>query len=87
MKVVVVYRSNSEHGRKTEEFIRDFSRRYPNHDLEALNIDSREGDALARLYDITTYPGILVVRDDGTASMVWQGENLPLIDEVVGYLQ
>lgn len=86
MKVIVIYRSNSEHGRKTEEFIHDFSRRYPGHPLEALNIDGREGDAAARLYDVTRYPAILVLQNDGTLSMMWQGESLPLIDEVAGYL-
>ena len=86
MKVVVVYRSNSEHGRKTEEFIHEFARRYPGHKLEVLNVDEREGDATAQLYDVTQYPAILVVRDDGTMTMMWQGENLPLIDEVAGYL-
>lgn len=86
MKVVVVYRSNSEHGRKTEEFIHEFSRRYPGRKLEALNVDGREGDAMAALYDVTRYPAILVLRDDGGMSMMWQGENLPLIDEIAGYL-
>ncbi len=86
MKVVVVYRSNSEHARKTEEFIHEFSRRYPAHKVEVLNVDGREGDAMASLYDVTRYPAILVLRDDGTMSMMWQGEALPLIDEVAGYL-
>lgn len=86
MKVVVVYRSNSEHARKTEEFMHEFARRYPGHTLEVLNVDEREGDATARLYDVTQYPAILAVRDDGTMSMMWQGEHLPLIDEVAGYL-
>lgn len=86
MKAVVIYRSNSEHGRKTEEFIHEFQRRYPQHRVEVLNIDQRDGDATAALYDITRYPGILAVRDDGTMSMLWQGEDLPTIDEVAGYL-
>ena len=86
MKLVIVYRSNSEHGRKTEEFIHEFSRRYPDTKIEPLNIDGRDGYATAMLYDITQYPGILVTQDDGTMSMMWQGESLPLIDEVAGYL-
>lgn len=86
MKLVVIYRSNSEHGRKTEEFIHEFQRRYPDHKVEVLNIDRRDGDAMAALYDITQYPGVLALRNDGTMNMVWQGERLPLIDEVAGYL-
>lgn len=86
MKLVVAYRSNSEHARKTEEFIHDFQRRYPGQTVEVLNIDRRDGDAMAALYDITRYPGVLALRDDGTMNMLWQGEDLPLIDEVAGYL-
>jgi len=63
----------------------DFKRRYPLDKLEAVGVDTRDGSALASLYDIVSYPGIVVLREDGTPSMIWQGEALPLIDEVAGY--
>jgi len=85
MKVVVMYRTNSEHGRKVEEFIHEFKRRYPQDRVDSVAIDSREGMAMASLYDITSYPGIAVLREDGTPSMMWQGDTLPLIDEVASY--
>lgn len=86
VKVVVLYRSNSEHGRKTEEFMHEFSRRYPDIKLEAQSIDAREGSATASFYDIVSYPGILALQGDGSASAIWQGDSLPLIDEVAGYV-
>jgi hypothetical protein len=85
MKVLVLYRPNSEHGRVTEEFIHDFQRRHQDERLEALNLDTREGSSMASLYDVMQYPAILVVQDDGYVQRIWQGEVLPLMDEVAAY--
>jgi hypothetical protein len=87
MKLLVIYRPNSEHGRLTEEFIERFkSHGSSSEHVEAVNIDSREGSALATLYDIMQYPAILVLRNDGSPQKVWVGDNLPQIDEVQAYL-
>jgi hypothetical protein len=85
MKVLVLYRPNSEHGRIVEEFIHDFQRRHPSERLEVLNIDSRDGSAMASLYDIMSYPAVLVVQDDGYVQRSWEGDSLPLMDEVASY--
>ena len=85
MKLLVVYRSNSDHGRKTEDFIYEYKRRYPGTRVDVVGIDTREGSATASIYDITSYPAILALQDNGAVSMVWQGDSLPLIDEVAGY--
>lgn len=85
MKVVVIYRPNSEHGRMVEDFIREFQSRYHDQKVEVLNIDSRDGSATASLYDIMQYPAIMVLQDNGYAQNVWQGERLPLMDEIFAY--
>lgn len=85
MKVLILYRPNSEHGRVVEEYIRDFQQRHGTHHLEVLNIDSRDGSAMATLYDIVQYPAILVLQDDGYIQRSWEGETLPLMDEVAAY--
>lgn len=85
MKILVLYRPNSEHGRLVEEFIHDFQSRHVGHRLEILNIDSRDGIATATLYDIMQYPAILVIQDDGYIQKVWEGDRLPLMDEVAAY--
>lgn len=64
----------------------EFARRYPDIKLDVQNIDSKEGSATASIYDVITYPGILALRNDGAASAIWQGADLPLIDEVAGYV-
>lgn len=85
MKVVVLYRPNSEHGRLIEDFIRDFRIRHSDYNLEVLDVDSRDGGALASLYDIMQYPAIMVLRGDGYMQQCWLGDRLPLLDEVVAY--
>lgn len=85
MKVLVLYRPQSEHGRTVEEFIHDFQRRHGNHHLEILNVDSRDGIATATLYDVVEYPAILVIQDDGMIQKSWAGDSLPLMDELAAY--
>ena len=87
MRVLVLYRPNSEHGRLIDDFIRDYQSRVHGSRLEVLNVDSRDGSATASLYDIMSYPAILVLQTDGYLQKSWEGGNLPLVDEVVGYAE
>lgn len=50
-----------------------------------LNVDSRDGSATASLYDVMQQPAILALRDDGSVLNIWQGDMLPLMDEVAAY--
>jgi hypothetical protein len=84
MKVLVLYRPNSEHGRLVEEFIHEFQARSSSQ-LEVLSVDTREGSATATLYDIVQYPAIMIVQADGGVQKIWQGDSLPLLDEVAAY--
>ena len=85
MKLLVIYRPNSEHARSVDDFVREFSRRNPGGKMELLNIDTRDGMATASLYDIMQYPAILALRGDGSVLSAWQGAQLPLLNEVAGY--
>jgi hypothetical protein len=85
MKVLVLYRPNSEHGRLVEDFIHDFQSRHGDEHLEVLNIDTRDGSATASLYDVMRYPAILVLQTDGYLQKAWEGDQLPMMDEVVSY--
>jgi hypothetical protein len=88
MKVVVLYRQNSEFARSVEEFLRglrethNVDERY----LEVLDYDSREGLSIASMYDIMDQPAILVMNDDGGYVKHWEGSQLPLQEEVAGYM-
>lgn len=88
MKVLVLYRPNSEHGRAIESFIRDFRYQHESNAdmLDVLNVDTRDGVAMASLYDVMQYPAILILADDGQLMKSWEGDTLPLMDEVAGYV-
>jgi len=87
MKVVVLYRPNSEYGRRVEEFIHDFTTRDDPKRLQILDIDSREGSATATLYDVVRHPAILVLQTDGQLqrSWLWEDSGFPRVDEVAAY--
>lgn len=85
MKVVILYRPESEHARSVETFVHDFQRRNSSITVELVNIDEREGIALIELYDLTSWPAILALSSDGSLLNRWQGAELPLMDEVASY--
>lgn len=87
MKLLILYRPNSEHATAVESFVRDFQRQHDVADkMELVSVDTRDGAATAALYDIVRFPAILALADDGRMLNMWQGEPLPLMDEVAGYL-
>jgi hypothetical protein len=87
MKLVFLYRPNSEHSRDVEQYAKEFKQLYPNQTVELMDVDSVAGVDKARLYDIVEYPAVLVARDDdGSLSNYWTGEPLPLMNELVGHL-
>lgn len=86
MKVVVLYHPQSEHARIVEQFARDFAHQ-TDKKLELLSLESRDGSAMATLYDVTKYPAILATKDDGSLLRMWAGSVLPLISEVSYYAQ
>lgn len=85
MRVIVLYKPESEFSRVVEEFTHEFETR-TSHKIELVNVDSRQGDSLARLYDIVQYPSVVVVRDDEQLVKSWSGVPLPLVNDVDGYL-
>ena len=86
MKVVILYRPKSEHGTKVESFVRDVKMRYPTAKIELNNVDSREGMAMSSIYDIMRYPAILALAGDGAMLQMWEGDQLPLMNDVAYYL-
>jgi len=85
MKVVLLYRPNSEHSRKVEDFARDFTRFNRDRRLDLVSLDTREGAATAAIYDVMQYPAVLALSDDGGVLRNWQGDQLPLMNELAYY--
>lgn len=83
----MLYRPNSEHARRVEDFVRDFNRNYVNYKLELQDLNTRDGAATASLYDVMRYPAVLALTNDGQLLKEWEGESLPLLSEVSYYAQ
>jgi hypothetical protein len=87
VRLLILYRPNSEHSSQVEEFAHDFQRQHDiGKKLELLSLSTRDGAATASLYDIMSYPAILALADDGSVLNAWEGGKLPMMDEVAGYL-
>ena len=86
MKVLVLYRDNSDHSRAVTDFARDFEHQTQKK-VELVDMDSREGDQKAQLYDITHFPAVVAVKDDGQLLKTWNEDLLPRIQEVSYYAE
>src|SRR3989344_9303588 len=84
MKVIVLFRPNSEHSGLIEDYARDFER-FKAKKLQLISLNTIEGDDMARLYDVTQYPAFLAIADSGTMQRLWQGNPMPLMDELDYY--
>lgn len=79
-----MYHPVSDHRLQVEQYAHEFSRNHPDN-IELISVDERQGAELARLYDVVQYPALLVIKDDGSLVQYWQGDTLPLMDEVASY--
>lgn len=79
--VTILYRPGSEHERQVQEFQSELARNQVM--VRLVNVDSREGTTLARLYDVVQYPAVVAHEEDGRVIDTWAGK-FPLISEV-GY--
>lgn len=84
MKVVILYRPDSDHARAVEEFAHEFERIH-GRPVAMVSVNTRDGAATASLYDIMQYPAVMATTDIGEMLQVWSGENLPLMNEVAAY--
>lgn len=85
MRVVVVYKDESDHAREVTDYLRDFTRQ-TGHELETMNPDTREGADFCRVYDIVEYPSLIALDDQGALQNLWRGTPLPTISEVSYYV-
>ncbi len=86
MKVVAVYKHESDHARVVTDWLRDF-RRQTGKVVEELEPDTREGMLFCSTYDIVEYPTLIALDTDGQVQNVWRGAMLPTISEVSYYVR
>jgi hypothetical protein len=85
MRIVALYHPKSDHAGKVEDYAREYHARHPDRKLELISLETTDGSTLANLYDIVQYPAILVIATDGQLQKFWQGEQLPLMNELDYY--
>jgi len=86
MRVVVIYKDQTDYARQVTDYLRDFKRQ-TGHDLEELNPESPEGIDFCRTYDILQFPTMIALSNDGALQNTWPGLPLPTISEVSYYVQ
>jgi hypothetical protein len=79
MKAYLLYKQNSPQEREVTRFGEQLKRLQV--DVELLEADSREGQAVAQLYDLTGRPAVVLASIDGAMVERWQN-TLPLADDV-----
>ena len=83
MRVVCVWREESEHGRTVREWLGSFERQ-TGHTIES--IDPDENPHFCSTYDVVEYPTILAIDNDGALAASWRGTDMPRIDDVLFYM-
>jgi hypothetical protein len=86
MRVFCLYRPNTENERAIIELNRELLRRI-NKELQLMSVDTVEGDSMARMYDVTQYPAVVVTDNSGVLQHSWASGQLPLINELSYYLE
>ncbi|HEU0266394.1 MAG TPA: hypothetical protein VFQ70_02095 [Candidatus Saccharimonadaceae bacterium] len=84
MRVVVVYKDESDHAREVIDYLADYARQ-TGRELETIDPDTADGANFCQVYDIVEYPSIVALSDDGQLQNLWRGTPLPQISEVSYY--
>lgn len=84
MRVVIVWREESDYAREVREWIRDFENR-TGVAIDSVNPDEPNGISLCKAYDVVEYPTILALSDSGSMLHMWRGTPLTSLDSVAYY--
>jgi hypothetical protein len=86
MRVVVIYKEQTDYARQVIDYLADFKRQ-TGHDLEIMDPESPAGIDFTQIYDIMTLPTMIAISDEGLLQNTWVGLPLPTISEVSYYVQ
>ena len=84
MRVVVVYKQQTDYARQVDTFLGDFER-LTGHQLEVIDPESLPGISFCETYDIMQYPTVIALTDTGQVQAKWAGLPLPTVNEVSAY--
>lgn len=86
MKILAIYKENSDHFREVDDYIKDFFDQTA-YNIERIDPYSREGESICRTYDIVEYPTLIAIDNSGVLHDSWRGRPLPQINQVSYYLR
>lgn len=85
MKTIVLYRPNSEHDTRVQNYARDFERQVGKK-LELTDVDTPAAVEVAKIHDIMQFPAILVTEDNGSFVQMWTDlDSWPTFSELSYY--
>jgi len=85
MKLIILYHEKDENSTPVERFVEE-CKKHTKEEVNLLSIETKEGAETSTIYGVMDYPATLVVMDNGQLVKDWQGKMLPIVDEVIGYL-
>ncbi len=85
MRLVCVWKEQTDYAREVEEWLRDF-RHIKGYEIESINPETIEGEIFVQAHDLLEYPTILALDDRGSVMQEWRGRPLPVFDEVASYM-
>ena len=85
MRVVVLYKQQTDTTRQVEEFMADFYRQ-TGRQLESMDPESPDGVSFCTAYDILEFPSLIAISDNGQLQNYWSGLPFPTISEVSYYV-
>jgi len=86
MRTYVFYRSNTEDEKDLRDFLHNLKLEGEEDSVKLKDINTRDGDADAKLYGVDRYPTVVTVANDGQMIRTWDG-TLPLVRELTFYLR
>jgi len=85
MRVVVVYKQQTDYTRSVDEYLVEFKRR-TGHDIEVIDPETIPGISFCEAYGIMEYPTVIAISDAGQMQNLWRGLPLPTMSEVSFYV-
>lgn len=85
MRVVAIYKQQSDYTREVEEYLFEF-KRLTGHDIEPMDPETPDGISFCDAFGIVEYPTLIAVSDDGQMQNMWRGMPLPTMSEVSFYV-
>lgn len=86
MRVVCVWKDNTDYAREVTDWMTEFHRE-TGKEVESLDPESIEGEIFVRSRDMLEYPSVVALADDGAVLHEWKGTPLPQFDEVLYYVK